>query len=322
MQWGKFQIHHASAILMTDPIPPQQRPLTGIAARLAAVAALSIMFALVKLAFTRGVNIFESLFYRQFLAIPLILVWIAMGPGWSALKTKRPGAHMVRMGLGLTGMGFNFGAMILLPLAEATVIGFTVPMFATILAALLLGEKVGLPRWSAVLLGFAGVLIVVQPGHANIAPMGAAVALTGALMTAAVTIQIRQLGATENPATTVIWFTVSSLIPLGILMFWFAQPHDGTTWAILFGIGLTGGIGQLCLTAALRFAPVSVVMPMDYTALIWSTLWGLVIFETLPSPWTWVGAPIIIGSGLIIVWRENMKQKRIATTGESDTTPL
>lgn len=298
----------------------QQRPIVGISARLGAVVALGIMFALVKLASTRGVNIVENVFYRQLLALPIVIAWIAMGPGWSALRTQRPGAHVVRMILGLTAMSFNFGAMILLPLAEATVIGFTVPMFATLLAAAVLGEKAGLPRWSAVVLGFIGVLIVVQPGHAHIEPWGAAVALTGALLTAGVTIQIRQLGATEDAATTVIWFTLSSLIPLSVLMIWFGQMHDPMTWLILLAIGLSGGVAQLCLTAALRLAPVAVVMPMDYTALLWATLWGFVLFGALPSPWTWVGAPIIIASGLIIVWREHVKRRRIATSGGSETT--
>ena len=288
------------------------RPLAGILARLGAVVALAVMFALVKLVTARGVSIVETVFYRQLFALPVIGTWIALGPGRAALRTARPRAHVVRMVLGLTAMALNFWGYSLLPLAEATVIGFTVPVFGTALAALILREPTGLHRWSAVAVGFAGVLIVVQPGGGMVHPAGAAVALAGALMTAAVTIQIRQLGRTEGTATTVLWFTASSLVPLAVLMLWQGQAHDAATWGLLLAVGLAGGLGQLGLTAALRFAPVSVVLPMDYTSLIWATILGAALFGTWPGASTWIGAPIIIASGLYIVWRERVRGRAVA----------
>lgn len=288
------------------------RPLAGILARLGAVVALSIMFALVKLVSARGVGIVETVFYRQLFALPVIGTWIAFGPGRSALRTARPGAHVVRMALGLTAMALNFWGYSLLPLAEATVIGFTVPVFGTALAALILREPTGWHRWGAVAVGFAGVLIVVQPVGGMVHPAGAAVALAGALMTAAVTIQIRQLGRTEGTATTVLWFTVSSLVPLGGLILWQGEAHDAGTWGLLLAVGLAGGLGQLGLTAALRFAPVSVVLPMDYTSLIWATFLGVALFGTWPGASTWIGAPVIVASGLYIVWRERVRSRAVA----------
>jgi drug/metabolite transporter (DMT)-like permease len=296
--------------------PAEQRPLLGIGLRLATALLLALMFAGVKWAATRGVHVIESLFYRQIGSAVCASAWVAIGPGFASLRTRRVGAHVGRMALGLTAMGLNFMAMILLPLAEATAIGFTVPIFSTVLAALLLGEPTGRWRWGAVAAGFIGVLVVVQPGSGDIPALGAAVALVAALLTASVTIVIRKLGATEAAATTVFWFAVSSLVPLALAMPLVASAHDPLTWAIIVGLSLAGGLAQLTLTGALRLAPVALVMPMDYTSLVWAALLGAAIFGQLPSPWTWVGAPVIILSGLVIVWREHrLHRAGIAASG-------
>ena len=300
--------------------PAEQRPLAGISLRLLTALLLAVMFALVKLASTRGVNVVESLFYRQCGSALCATGLVAAGPGFDTLRTRRVWAHVGRMALGLAAMALNFIAFILLPLAEATTIGFSVPIFSVVLAALLLGEPTGKWRWGAVAAGFAGVLLIVQPGSGDVPLLGACVALVAALLTASVTIVIRRLGATERAATTVFWFAVSSLLPLGILMLHFARTHDGLTWLILGGLALAGGLAQLTLTGALRLAPVALVMPMDYTSLLWAVLLGASIFGELPSPWTWVGAPIIIASGLVIVWREHRLHRRATLSAQAATT--
>ncbi len=289
----------------TRETKPQNRPLPGILVRLLAVASLACMFVCVKLAAERGAHIVELLFYRQLFAFLVLMPFFLAGPGLAALKTDYPKLHISRMIVGLTGMGFNFWAVSLLPLAEATTIGFMVPIFATLLSVILLAEWVGIHRWAAIILGFIGVLIVVQPGDGHIPLFGAAIAITGALFTAWVSVLIRQLGRTEKPATTVFWFTVSSLPLLGGAMLYFGQMHDGETWALIAGAGLFGSIGQLTLTASLRLAPVSTILSMDYTSLIWATLFGYLIWNNWPGPSTWIGAPIIIGCGLYIAWREH-----------------
>lgn len=290
--------------------PAEQRPLAAIALRLLTALLLAIMFACVKLASTRGVNLVETLFYRQIGSALCAVGLVAAGTGFASLRTRRVGAHVVRMGLGMTAMALNFLAMIMLPLAEATAIGFTVPIFSVILAALLLAEPTGKWRWGAVAVGFLGVLVIVQPGSGAVPLAGASVAIVAALITASVTIMIRRLGATERASTTVFWFAVSSLVPLAILMVWFAQLHDPVTWGILAVIASAGGLAQLTLTGALRLAPVALVMPMDYTSLLWATLLGVWLFAELPTPWVWAGAPIIIASGLVIVWREHRLHRR------------
>lgn len=285
--------------------PAEPHVVLGMGLRLVSAAALALMFAGVKWAAGHGVSVAESLFYRQIGSALCAITWVALGPGLASLKTRRVGAHVARMGIGLVAMGTNFLAFVLLPLAEATAIGFSVPIFATLLAALLLGEPTGKWRWGAVLVGFAGVLLIVQPGSGHVGTYGGAVAVGAALSTACATIAIRRLGATEEVGTTVFWFAVSSLVPLGLVMIFAARPHDGQTVAVIAGFSLAGGIAQLALTGALRLAPVALVMPMDYSALVWASLLGWLLFDQLPSRWTWAGAPVVIAAGLLILWREH-----------------
>ena len=293
----------------TSPAPTNM--LGGIALRLAAMLGLALMFVVVKLVAERGIHIAESLFWRQAFALPFVLAWALSHGGLSILKTRRLAAHSRRAAMGLAGMAMNFGGMILLPMAEATTISLSVPIFATIFAALLLGEPTGRARWSAVVLGFIGVLVVVQPGSGGAFGgshlTGALVALGGAVMTALITIAVRDLGRTENTAAIVFWFTALSLIPLGIALPFVWVPHSAGDWGLLVLLGLSGAVVQMCLTGALRLAPVAVVIPMDYSSLLWSIAFGWWYFGTLPAKSTWIGAPIIIGSGLFIAWREHGK---------------
>lgn len=302
------------ATIAAQNIEPRERRLYALGLRLVAIACLSTMSALIKWASTRGVHLVETMFFRQFFAVPVVLAWVLAGPGLGSLKTQRIGAHISRTAAGLIGMVATFGAIILLPLAEATTLGFTVPIFATLLSVLLLKEKAGIHRWSAVLAGFAGVLIVVQPGGSHFPLFGALVGLASAFMIAVISILLRQIGKTETAPTTVFWFSLLSVPPLGIAYSFFAQNHDAMSWLLLVGIGIAGGLGQIALTAALRWAPVSLVVPMDYSSLLWATLYGWFIFGVLPVASTWLGAPIIIVSGLYIVWREHRLSRRNTET--------
>lgn len=281
------------------------RPLAAIGMRVGATFLLSAMFALAKLASDRGVNLLELLFFRQAIAVLPVLALVLSGPGIGSLRTQRPLKHMTRTAVGATGMALNFATVAMLPLAETQTLWFTTPLFATILSALVLRELVGVHRWSAVAIGFIGVLIVVQPQSGHIPLLGAMLGLGAAFVTAIVTILLRQMGRTEAPLTIVFWFATMSAIPLGCVLPWFWQAHDTLTWALIIAMGVTGGLGQIALTYSLRLAPVSVVAPVDYTSLIWSTAFGALLFGALPTPWTWIGAPVIIASGLYIVWREH-----------------
>lgn len=270
---------------------------------------ITAMFALVKLAGEHGASVFETLFFRQLAGVLILIPWALAGPGLGALRTNRKWHHAARAGVGLVAMGLNFWSYTLLPLAEATTIGFMVPIFATLLSILLLSEVVGLPRWSAIVIGFVGILIVIRPGSGHIPSMGVVVALSGVCVTAWVSIIIRKLGATERATTTVFWFSLASMPPLALLMLVYAQPHPPIVWLIFAGIGISGTLAQLGLTTSLRLAPVSIVLPIDYLSLFGATFFGWAIWNDLPGPTTWIGAPLVIGSGLYIVWREHRSQR-------------
>ncbi len=275
------------------------------------MASLSLMFVLVKLIAESGIHILESLFWRQALVIPIVFAWALSHGGARSLKTHRLGAHARRAMMGLVGMACNFGGMIFLPMAEATTINLSVPIFAVIFAALLLREPTGWQRWSAVIVGFLGVLAVLNPaanftgGFSGEHGIGTLIALSGAIMTALITIAVRDLGRTENATTIVFWFSLLSMLPLGIALPFVITPHDDYEWLLLLGLGFSGAVVQMSLTGALRLAPVAVVIPMDYSALLWSIACGWWFFGTLPADTTWIGAPLIIASGLFIAWREH-----------------
>src|SRR5512146_280138 len=160
----------------------------------------STMGALLKLASMEGLNAPELVFYRSLFSLPVVLFWVLKRESLTSLKPNRPLAHVWRSCLGLLSMGLTFQALILLPLADATAINFTAPIFATILSFLILREDVGLHRWGAVVLGFIGVLIVARPGGSSLPVLGIAIALVGAVGQAGVTTTLRHLQRSENVA--------------------------------------------------------------------------------------------------------------------------
>lgn len=289
---------------MTAATSVPQNRLLGIGLRVGAATSFGFMAAMIKLGSELGVSLPELAFYRFFFGLAPLLGWMAMTRNLGAWRTWRPLAHILRGMIGLSTMVCGFSAVIWLPLAEATTINFAVPLFAVILSALILHEPVGRHRWSAVAIGFIGVLIVMRPGGNELPPIGLAFAAAAAFGGAAVTITIRQIGRTESTPTTVLWFTLFSIFATGLSMPFFARAHDWLTWAILVALGLSGGVGQLFLTSALRFAPVSVVVPFDYTQLIWAVLLGWLLWDTHPAATTWVGGAVIIASGLYTLYRE------------------
>jgi len=213
-------------------------------------------------------------------------------------------------------MFLTLGVVLVLPLAESTVLGFTAPIFAVILSVLLLHERVGIWRIGAVVLGLIGVVIMANPSQSHLPLFGLAVGIGAAFMVALVSIQLRDLGRTEEPVTIVFYFSAMS-VPLLALALPFAPGgydapfhHGFVTWLMIGGIGLFGLFSQLLMTAALRYGPVSSVIVMDYAQFGWSLLWGWLVFAHLPPASTWLGAPAIIGAGMIIARREHLRSKR------------
>lgn len=268
-----------------------QRPFYALGLRLASAGALATLSMFVKLSSEMGMALPEIMFWRQALPAVALLLYVAMRGELARLATRRLRTHGVRAITGMVGMVFTLGAVVLLPLPVATILGFTSPLFAVALGAILLREKVGPYRWLAVALGFAGVIVIARPGSMTIEPFGAFVGLGAAFMIALVSIQLRNLGQTEAPIATVFYFAfVGALLMLPLLPF-VAVHKTAVQWLVLGGVGLSGLVGQLLLTASLRYGSVASVIVMDYSALAWSTVYGWAVFGELPPATIWFGAP-------------------------------
>lgn len=291
-----------------------QRPGLALCLRLCAAFVLATLVMLVKYTAESGVHFGEILFWRTALTVPILGGWLALQGQLRRLRTRRMPAHLRRAILGMIGMVLTFGAPLLLPLAESTTLGFTTPIFAVILSALLLSEKVGPWRWGAVIAGFLGILVIAQPGQSHMPPLGIVVGLSGAFMVALISIQLRDLGRTDEPIAIVFWFAVFSTLVFALGLPFVTSPHTSFQWLLLVAIGILGCIAQLLLTASLRFGQVASVVVMDYSSLVWATLYGWLIWERLPTASTWLGAPLVIGAGALIAWREHQLGKSGTTS--------
>lgn len=289
----------------------QHRPALALGLRTLAALAIATMFMMGKVASERGINLQEVMFWRQVATLPILFGWLTMTGGIGRLRTTRFRSHMFRGALGMLGMSCNFGAAMMLPLAEATTLGFTGPLFAVLVAAFVLREKIGRWRWSAVALGFAGVLLIARPGAVAIPLDGAALGLGAGLLNALISFQIRDLSRSEEPIAIVFYFALYGTAVMSVSMLFYAQPHPPADYVLLIGIGVIGTIGQMLLTGALRFGAVSTVMIMDYTQLIWATLFGGFLWGALPSTTTWLGAPLVVAAGLVIAWRETRHKRPV-----------
>ncbi len=290
---------------MTASAPTAQpRVFAGIAFRVAAMACMACLSALVKWTGSRGVPVFEIILFRNLFAFLPLGLYIWRTTGFGVLKTRRPLGHLVRATVGLSGMVCGFSAVQYLPLTEATALQFTSPLFMTALSALLLSEKVGRHRWAAVLVGFVGVLIMARPLPGQMNVPGVTLGILSALGAAGAMVAIRQISDTEKGPTIVFYFTLGG-VAIGLVgsAFHWVTP-DPATMGLLVVAGLIGGVGQLFLTEALRQAPIGVIAPFDYTQLVWASLLGLVIWGELPHPLTLIGAFIVAASGVYILHRE------------------
>jgi drug/metabolite transporter (DMT)-like permease len=264
----------------------------------------------------------QTVFFRSALAIPpVLLIYAWRGELAAAVRTDRPLGHAGRGLISIFGMFCNFSALARLPIVDATTISFAAPLMTVALSAVFLEERVRLYRWSAVLIGFGGILVMLGPhfdigAHAAAATtaLGLGFAFAGAVCNAGSVVQTRRLTETETTSSIVFYFSVSCALaglaswPLSHLV----APAWGLDWltptwlelAALVTVGLCGGIGHILLTESFRWAPASLVAPFDYTAMIWAFLLGYFFFNELPTVHVFIGAAIIAGAGLFVIWRE------------------
>lgn len=296
---------------------PFNRPILALALRLCSALVLAALLACVKLASESGIHLAEIMFWRQLPTIPILIAWFALRGRLDTLKSKRIASHARRSGIGLFGMALNFGAATLLPLAVATTLNYSSAIFAVLLSALVLREPTGPWRWGAVAMGFAGVIIIAHPWGNELPLLGAAIALGAALMIAVISVQLRDLGRTEHPLTIVFYFSLFTVPVLALALPFVGQAHTHEQWLLLLTTGVIGLLGQALLTAALRYGAVASVIVMDYSGLVWATLFGWLVFADTPPATTWLGAPLVIGAGALIAWREHRLGLREPCTAQA-----
>lgn len=289
------------------------QPLRGISLKIASVATFMVMASLIK-ATSSHIPAGEAVFFRSFFALPVIFVWL-----WSTheirtgLKTKNIASHIRRGLIGTMAMGLGFTGLGLLPLPEATAIGFASPVLAVIFAVVLLGEKIRAFRIGTVILGLIGVLIILSPRLSdfssgisnNTETLGAIVVLGSAACAALAQIFTRKLVLIEKTVAIVFYFSLSStILSLLTLPFGWVVPSFEEATMLIFA-GIAGGMGQIFLTACYRFAPTAVIAPFDYTSMILALLVGYFIFSEVPTTIMLIGASVVITAGILIIWRES-----------------
>jgi drug/metabolite transporter (DMT)-like permease len=245
---------------------------------------------------------FEIALFRNVFALVVVLPWFYRY-GIAPLRTQRFGLHALRAIFNIMAMLSFFYALSITPLSEVTALGFTAPIFATVLAALILGEVVRARRWTAIAIGFLGTLIILRPGFEAIG-LGQLLVLFSSMIWACALLVIKTLGRTDSSATIIAYMALLMIpLSLGPALFVWRWP-DPLEWAWLIGIGVLGGIGQFCMTEALRQADTAVVMPFDFFKLVWVTLIAWLAFAEHLDLFTWIGGAVIFASTLYIAYRE------------------
>ncbi|HWA88937.1 MAG TPA: DMT family transporter [Rhizomicrobium sp.] len=298
----------------------------GIALKLGATVTFSLMYVLIRL--VGNVPVGEVVFFRGFFA--LLPLWAyaqySHGSALAMVRTAKPWLHLRRSIAGTASMFLNFAAVTRLPLADVTAFSFVMPIFAVVLAALMLGEKVGPHRALAVVIGFGGVLLMVEPhglgfglSVAGGSSLGAGFALSGALLSAFVVVFIRHMSTTETSEAIIFYFMAVCAAAGAVTMLWSRAPLSLEQATLLVMCGVMGGIGQLCMTYAYRYAEPSLLAPFDYVAMVWAVLLGYFIFAEIPERIVLAGAGVVIASGLYIVWRE--RGRAIASSSAMSAAP-
>jgi drug/metabolite transporter (DMT)-like permease len=256
----------------------------------------------------------EVVFFRGLFAIiPVIAVYAWRGEIRDAIATKSPFGQLLRGLISATGMYANFGALARIPIADVTAIGFGSPLITVALAALILKERVRVYRWTAVIVGFGGVIVMLLP-HLDVGKyavvataattIGSLLALCSAFTNAAAQIQTRRLVKTEKTASIVFYFSVVTAIAGAVTLPFAWYPPSFLEFLEFIALGVLGGVGHIFLTQSYRYATASVIAPFDYSTMIWALMLGYWFFGEVPGALVLIGAAIVIASGLFVIWRE------------------
>jgi drug/metabolite transporter (DMT)-like permease len=290
-----------------------QQPVTAILLMLGAVFFMSSMDVAFKMLVEHYPS-FQVVFFRSAMSLPFFVGWILL-TGRRRFRTAYPGGHLLRGLLGLL-MLFAVGECFReLQLADAYALFFAAPLVITLLSGPVLGEPAGPARIVAAIVGFLGVLFLLQPTGGQWVSYGALMGLLGMLAYACTSLLLRRLGDRDSTITIAFWFVAIVCLGSGILAFPGWQPVLREDWPVIVMLGLSGAFGQVLLTAAFRRAPVAVVAPFDYTHMVWAVVYGLAFWGYLPGWKVWVGSGVIVCSGLFILAREH-RGRRTLPVGE------
>lgn len=277
-----------------EDIPPTLR---GALWMIAAAASFSLMITLVRLA-SRSLPVTEIAFFRNLFGLLVMVPWL-LREGRRALATRRPWLHLLRGVLALTAMLCWFYTLSVLPLAEATAFSFTAPVFATLLAVPVLGERLVPARIAAVGLAFLGALVILRPGARALDP-AALVALFTAVVWGTATIVVKILARTESSAAIVTWMVLfTTPVSLLVALPAWRTPTSGELFVLAL-LGAAGSAGHYCMSRALRLADAGFVAPFDYLRLPFVALLAWLLFGQRPDAWTWAGAALIAAGGILV----------------------
>src|SRR5690606_4773456 len=259
---------------------------------------------------------FQVAVLRSVAAMPPVLLWIVLGGKARTLLRIHWPLHLVRGVIGVGVMGCFIYGVARMPLSTAYAIVFAAPLMITALAVPLLGEKVGPRRWTAILVGLTGVIVVLRPGVAGVATGPGLVLLASALFYALAAITVRKLAQRDSPEAMVFWFLLLLGLFAGAIAAFDWRPVHREHLPAIAVIGLTGAVAQIALTHAFRLGEASQIAPLEYAGLVWVVLLDLFIWQVLPDGVTWLGAAIIVGSGVYLVHRDRVAAASARPPGE------
>ena len=282
-------------------------PLLGIGFFVSNLLTMVLIGGLVKL-LSGEYAIAQILFFRYlFAVIPLFFLAVST-QGVASLKTTRYRDHTIRTISGIVALGLFFYSLSLIPFAEANMLAYSSPIFITILSIPILSEAIGVRRWSAVLIGFVGVILIAQPGS-EVFSLGGIAALASAALAAFVTIWLRLLSDTESPTTTAVIYNTTGSLLFALSLFYFGWvPIDNLTdWVLLISVGLIASFQQFCLATSFRYGEASLLAPFEYLVLVFAVLLGYFVWNEVPPLMSVLGGILISVSGLIILARKRRK---------------
>ncbi|KAF1692031.1 EamA family transporter [Pseudoxanthomonas jiangsuensis] len=287
-----------------SPTPaPGRSPLAAAAWMLAAVACFSLMDAGMKLLSVHYPPLQVTLL-RGAASLPFVLVWVLATAGPRSIVPVRWGLHLLRGLLGMAMIGCFVFALKRMPLSTAYTIYFVAPLLVAALSVPLLGERVGPRRWTAIAIGLAGVIVVLRPGMGGIVSLPGLMVLLAATAYAIAAVTVSLLTRTDTPQSMVVWFLAIMAVGAGLAAIPGWVPLRLEHAGLILGMGLAGALGQIALTAAFMRGEASLVAPLEYTGLVWVIGWDWLLWRTWPDAVTWVGAAIIMASGLYLLRRE------------------